>query len=100
MEQQLINAFMKLVAKAGGGFLIRELIQQVDDNGNPKIWTPDEIRHAIDYVNLEIDTFGEPEAMMVIGALVKKYNLNPELLPQTVTSTASSPGSSAQEPAR
>jgi hypothetical protein len=100
MEQQLINAFMKLVAKAGGGFLIRELIQHVDDNGNPKVWTPEEIRHAVDYVTLEIETFGEPEAMMVIGSLVRKYNLNPELLPQTVTETSSSAGTISPDPAR
>jgi hypothetical protein len=76
MEQQLINALMKLFSKAGGGSLIKDLIQQVDQNGNPKIWTPAEIASAIEYVNWQTENFGTAEAEIVIETLQKKYNLS------------------------
>lgn len=78
MEQQLINAFMKLLAKAGGGSLIKDLIQEVDENGNPKIWNLSEIEKAIRYVNWQIENFGTTEASSVVETLFKKYNLRPE----------------------
>lgn len=78
MEQQLINAFMKLLARAGGGSLIKDLIQEVDENGNPKIWNASEIEKAIRYVTWQIENFGPSEATAVIETLLKKYNLSPE----------------------
>jgi hypothetical protein len=78
MEQQLINAFMKLLAKAGGGSLIKDLIQKVDENGNPKVWSPSELAKATDYVNWQIENFGTAEASAVIETLVRKYNLRPQ----------------------
>lgn len=78
MEHQLINAFMKLLAKAGSGPLIKDLIKEVDENGNPKIWSPSEIEKAIRYVNWQIENFGTAEASAVVETLFKKYNLRPE----------------------
>jgi hypothetical protein len=78
MEQQLINAFMKLIAKAGGGSLIKDLIQQVDENGNPKIWTPSEIEKAVTYVYWQTENFGTAEATIMVETLLKKYNLRPD----------------------
>jgi hypothetical protein len=78
MEQQLINALMKLMSKAGGGLLIKDLIRQVDEDGNPKTWTPNEIQKAIDFVTWQIENFGTSEATSIVETLLKKYNLNPE----------------------
>jgi hypothetical protein len=78
MEQQLINAFMKLLAKAGGGSLIKDLIQKVDENGNPKIWTASEIEAAIQYITWQTENFGAAEASIIMGTLAQKYNLHPE----------------------
>lgn len=75
MEQQLINALMKLFSKAGGGSLIKDLIQQTDQNGNPKVWTSTEISAALDFVNWQTENFGTPEATVMIDTLRKKYNL-------------------------
>jgi hypothetical protein len=78
MEQQLINAFMKLISKAGGGSLIKDLIQQVDENGNPKVWTPSELEKAVTYVYWQTENFGTAEATSIVESLLKKYNLRPE----------------------
>jgi hypothetical protein len=79
MEAQLINALMKLFAKAGGGSLIKDLIQEVDENRNPKIWTPAEIEKAIQYVRWQTENFGTAEAAVLVETLIRKYNLDPEL---------------------
>lgn len=78
MEQQLINALMKLVSKAGGGSLIKDMIQQVDTNGNPKSWTQAEISHAIEFINWQTENFGTAEAIIIIQSLLRKYNLRME----------------------
>jgi hypothetical protein len=78
MEQQLINAFMKLIAKAGGGSLIKDLIQQVDENGNPKVWTASEIEKAVTYVYWQTENFGAAEATIMVETLLKKYSLRAE----------------------
>src|SRR5688500_4305101 len=75
MEQQLINAFMKLTAKAGAGALVRELIQQVDENRNPKDWSRSEMENAIHYINYLVENFGKQEAMVVIRTLMKKFDI-------------------------
>jgi hypothetical protein len=76
MEQQLINALIKLLSKAGGGSFVKDLIQQVDQNGNPKIWTPAEIKSATDFINHQTENFGTAEARIMIETLRKKYNLD------------------------
>jgi hypothetical protein len=76
MEQQLINAMMKLFSKAGGGSLIKDLIQQIDQNGNPKIWTPTEIKAAVEFIRWQTENFGTAEATAMIETLKKKYNLS------------------------
>jgi len=73
IEQQLINAFMKLTAKVGAGDLIRELVQQVDENGNPKAWSPGEMERAIHFINMHVENFGKEEAVAVIRTLMKKF---------------------------
>jgi hypothetical protein len=90
MEQQLINAFMKLMSKAGAGSLIKDLIQQVDENGNPKTWTDSEINKALDYVSWQTENFGAPEAEVIIETLIRKYNLQPDrFLPKEEIQTGS-----------
>jgi hypothetical protein len=73
MEQQLINALMKLLAKAGGGFLVKELIQKVDTNGNPKQWTYSELTEAVTHVTKQIEHFGPDEVAKIIETLQRKY---------------------------
>jgi hypothetical protein len=94
MEQQLINALMKLMSKGGSGLLIKDMIQQVDEDGNPKTWTPNEIRRAIDFVTWQVDNFGTSEATSIVETLLKKYNLNPEIFASSDSNTI--PRSKAQ----
>ncbi|HEY0655800.1 MAG TPA: hypothetical protein VGD65_21845 [Chryseosolibacter sp.] len=79
MEHQLINALIKLIAKAGGGSVIKDLVQQIDQNGNPKVWTPQEVAAAVDFINWQTENFGAAEARAMVEALQKKYNLGAEL---------------------
>ena len=76
MEQQLINALIKLLAKAGGGSFVKDLVQQTDQNGNPKVWTAEEIKAATELVTNQTETFGTPEATIIIETLRRKYNLD------------------------
>jgi hypothetical protein len=75
LEQQLINAFMKLAAKVGAGELIREMIQQVDENGNPKAWTALEMERATQFINRHIEHFGKADALVVIETLMRKFDI-------------------------
>lgn len=87
MEQlQLINAFMKLISKAGGGNLIRDLIQKVDTNGNPKAWTYTETTEAVHYVNRQIENFDQEDALQVIRTLLRKYDIHPDQLSSSIGS--------------
>jgi hypothetical protein len=79
-EQRLINAFMKLTAKVGAGNLVRSLVQQVDENGNPKVWTAAEIEHAVQFINNEVERFGKPDALEIIHTLMKKFDISPDAL--------------------
>jgi hypothetical protein len=91
MEQQLINALLKLYAKAGGGSLIRDLVQQVDEDGNPKIWTSSEIEKATDFIRWQTENFGTAEATAIIESLAKKYNLDLNDLSSEGTSLEAAP---------
>ena len=84
LEQQLINAFMKLTAKVGAGNLVRELIQAVDNNGNPKEWTPSEMEQAIAFINMQVERFGKAEADEVVNTLFRKFNLSVDDLKSTL----------------
>jgi hypothetical protein len=75
-EQQLINAFMKLVAKAGAGEVIREMIQRVEENGNPKVWSANEIERATHFINHQIENFGKAEALLVVKTLIDKFDIH------------------------
>jgi hypothetical protein len=75
LEQRLINAFMKLTARIGAGELIREMIQQVDENGNPKAWTPQEMERAIHFIEMHVENFGSAEATAIILTLMKKFEI-------------------------
>jgi hypothetical protein len=95
MEQQLVNALMKLFAKAGGGSLIRDMIRMVDENGNPKVWTRSETEAAIQYVTWQTENFGTAEAAAMVENLMKKFNLNLQdfdLSKDTLTDKDSLPG--------
>jgi|GEM_PF-3463861 len=78
LEQQLINAFTKFAAKAGAGALIRDLIRQVDENGNPKAWTAAEMHHAIEFLNQQTQAFARKQATQVARTLMKKFELKSE----------------------
>jgi hypothetical protein len=91
MEQQLINVLIKLIAKAGGASLIKDLILQVDENGNPKVWTTSEIVKATEFVEWQIQNFGTAEATAMIESLLKKYNIDPNDLRLSNESLEASP---------
>jgi hypothetical protein len=78
LEQQLINAFMKLTAKVGAGNLVKELVQAVDHDGNPKAWSAEEMEQAIAFINMQVERFGKNEAAAVVSTLLKKFNLSTE----------------------
>ena len=88
--QELINAFMKLTSKAGAGDLVRELIQAIDENGNPKDWTNEEMTQAVDFINMQVERFGKNEAIQIIHILMKKYNVSADDLP--ITTDDATPG--------
>ncbi len=75
LEQQLINAFMKLTAKVGAGAFVRDLIHQVDENGNPKVWSASEMEKAIHFINHHVENFGKGEAIEVVRTLVSKFEI-------------------------
>jgi hypothetical protein len=81
LEQQLINAFMKFSAKAGAGDAMRELIQRIEENGNPKSWTALEMQKAIEYLNDRVNIFSKKDAITVITTLMKKFDVHPADLP-------------------
>jgi hypothetical protein len=78
MEQQFINGLLKLISAAGGNSLVRDLISETDENGDPRRWNTAEIEKAIRYVEWQTENFGTPEATAIIAALLKKYNLRAE----------------------
>jgi hypothetical protein len=75
LEQQLINAFMKLTAKVGAGHLVKELIQAVDHDGNPKKWSAQEMQEAIAFINMQVERFDKDEAAEVVSTLLRKFDL-------------------------
>ena len=91
MEQQLINALMKLVAKAGGGSLIKDMIQQIDENGNPKVWTPHEVENGTRFIQWQLENFGTAEAIIIIQTLIKKYNLRIQDFETTMNTPSQQP---------
>jgi hypothetical protein len=80
MEQQLINELIRMIAKMGGASLVKDLIEQVDHDGDPKSWTPEEIVNAYDYVKWQNTYFGEGDVTAIIGQLSEKYNLDADTL--------------------
>jgi hypothetical protein len=92
LEQQLINAFMKLTARMGGGALMRDMIHHIDENGNPKVWSAHEMETAIKFINLHIENFGKAEAIGVISALTNKYEITDEDLHKEPEPMPDTPG--------
>lgn len=76
MEQQLINAFMKFTAKAGAGTFVKDLVQQTDENGNPKDWTKTEMQRAIEFLNEHTEVFGKSDAITIVQTLMKKFDIS------------------------
>ncbi len=83
MEQALINSLLQLISRAGGISLIRDLISEVDENGDPKTWNVSELQKAVEYINWQADSFGTAEAVAVIDNLLKKYNIRLDSLQRT-----------------
>ncbi|KWW50487.1 hypothetical protein AWW69_15140 [Bacillus cereus] len=78
MEQQLIHLLLRLIAKAGGESLVRELMRKIDDDGYDQQWTEKELRNAIQYLNWQIEHFGTPEASAIVESLIARFGLDPE----------------------
>jgi hypothetical protein len=91
MEQQFINALLKLIAKAGGGALVRDLIRQVDQDGNPKTWTVSEIEEATAFIQWQTENFGTAEAAAIVESLVRKYKLDLDSFKSEDSSLEASP---------
>jgi hypothetical protein len=80
MEQELINELIRLIGKMGGKALMKELIEEVDTDGNPKVWTPEELGNALNFVQWQNNYFSRSDVMAIIEILLEKYNLRPEEL--------------------
>jgi hypothetical protein len=78
LEQQLINSFMKFTSKAGAGEFVRMMIQEYEENGNPKVWTENEMHHAINFLEDLVQKFGKHEAAIVITTLMRKFEISIE----------------------
>jgi EAL domain-containing protein (putative c-di-GMP-specific phosphodiesterase class I) len=76
LEQKLINAFMKFTSRAGAGEFIKDLVQQTEQNGNPKSWTLEELNSATNFLNLRAEQFSQEDAVKVITTLMRKHNIS------------------------
>jgi hypothetical protein len=74
MEQQLINNLICFIRKAGGESFIKNLLKSGDNS--KRVWTEEEILHAIDHTQWVNDFFGQSDATVVIGKLMEMYHIN------------------------
>lgn len=75
MEQQLINELIRMIEKMGGKAVMNDLIEKVDMDGEPKRWTPEELKKAVEYVKWQNSYFGTADVTAIIQALLDKYQL-------------------------
>jgi hypothetical protein len=75
MEQQLINELIRMIEKMGGKAVMKDLVAQVDTDGDPKHWTEEEIKKAVEYMRWQNSYFGTADVMAIIQLLIEKYNL-------------------------
>ena len=78
MEQQLINNLICFIRKSGGESFIKNLLSEVDRNGNDRVWTEDEIENAVNHLKWVNDFFGKSDATIVISNLVQLYHIDIE----------------------
>ncbi len=78
MEHQLINALIGLLSKTSGESLIHDLVREVEESGNQKVWTPAEIEKALRYITWQTANFGTAEASAIIESLITRYQLRAE----------------------
>ena len=57
---------------------MKDLIEQVDTDGDPKHWTDDELKKAVDHVKWLNSYFGTADVMAMVQVLIEKYNLPAE----------------------
>ena len=74
MEQQLINNLICFIQKAGGESFIKNLLHSGDNS--KRVWTEEEILHAIDHTKWVNDFFGQSDAAVVIGKLMEMYHID------------------------
>ena len=72
--------------------MIKELIQRVDEDGNPKTWTASEPQKANEFISWQIENFGSAKAVSIIETLIKKYKLDVEKFLSHSPSNISAPG--------
>lgn len=78
MEQQLINCLIGFIRKSGGEPFIKNLLSEVDQDGNDRVWTEDEIINAINHLNWVNDFFGKSDATVIISNLFQQYRIDVE----------------------
>ncbi len=76
MEHNLINQLIRLLCKSGAESFVGNFQKEVDKDGEPQRWTPEEVRQASEYVKYINEYFGRDEAVAIITSLVAKYNIN------------------------
>jgi hypothetical protein len=78
MEQQLINQLICFIRKSGGESFIKNLLSEVDQNVNDRVWTEEEIVNAVNHLNWVNDFFGKSDATIVISNLLQLYRVDIE----------------------
>ena len=76
MEQQLINQLVTLLCKGGSSSLIKDLLRETDQDGDPRNWTVEEIENANNYLNWINKSFSAADATVIINNLVKEYQID------------------------
>ena len=76
MEQQLINQLITLLCKGGASSLIKDLIRETDQDGDPRHWTVEEIENATNYLTWINNSFNTSDAIVIINNLSKAYSID------------------------
>lgn len=80
VEQQLINELIRMIDKMGGKLVMKDLIEQVNTDGDPKSWTPGELESALDYVRWQNSYMSRTDALAIIEILKEKYRISKDVI--------------------
>lgn len=74
MEQELINALICFISKAGGESFTKNIL--VHEEQVNRVWTEAELARAISHMHWINEIFGQSDAAVVIGKLLEMYSID------------------------